>query len=144
MYLNLISSDHWQDVLVGSILGTVISYFTYRQYYPSLASEFSHRPYSPRIKRESAEILPTHHDMNSADHNEMSNLSQPQGASGDGDGFELTGTIPRPDLPLEEMWQDGANERLAPRALSPAQHNRSESGVPPKTTLMNDRVNVTA
>ncbi|KAJ6455718.1 phosphatidic acid phosphatase type 2/haloperoxidase [Mycena sanguinolenta] len=40
---------HWQDVLVGSILGTVVSYFSYRQYYPSLASEVSDRPYAPRI-----------------------------------------------------------------------------------------------
>ncbi|KAJ7063168.1 phosphatidic acid phosphatase type 2/haloperoxidase [Mycena amicta] len=43
---------HWQDVLVGSILGTVVSYFAYRQYYPSLASEVSHRPYSPRISED--------------------------------------------------------------------------------------------
>jgi len=50
---------HWQDVLVGSILGTVVSYFTYRQYYPSLASEVSHRPYSPR--NATVEDLPSHH-----------------------------------------------------------------------------------
>ncbi|KAJ7489846.1 phosphatidic acid phosphatase type 2/haloperoxidase [Mycena galericulata] len=49
---------HWQDVLVGSILGTVVSYFTYRQYYPSLASEVSHRPYAPRVGRDD---LPSHH-----------------------------------------------------------------------------------
>jgi diacylglycerol diphosphate phosphatase / phosphatidate phosphatase len=46
---------------VGSILGTVIAYFTYRQFYPSLASEQSHRPYSPRIAREEADTLPLHH-----------------------------------------------------------------------------------
>ncbi|KAG5646474.1 hypothetical protein DXG03_003524, partial [Asterophora parasitica] len=54
---------HWHDVLVGSLLGTVVSYFTYRQYYPSLASEHSHRPFSPRIKREEAaggDVLPVH------------------------------------------------------------------------------------
>jgi len=53
---------HWQDVVVGSLLGTVISYFTYRQYYPSLASDDSHRPHSPRIRREEDEVetLPTH------------------------------------------------------------------------------------
>ncbi|KAG9127953.1 hypothetical protein FRC07_007191, partial [Ceratobasidium sp. 392] len=40
---------HWHDVLIGSIVGLVLSYFSYRQYYPGLASPFSHRPYSPRI-----------------------------------------------------------------------------------------------
>ncbi|KAL1748066.1 phosphatidic acid phosphatase type 2/haloperoxidase [Schizophyllum fasciatum] len=43
---------HWQDVLVGSILGTVMSYFAYRQYYPALADPLAHRPYSPRVRRE--------------------------------------------------------------------------------------------
>jgi diacylglycerol diphosphate phosphatase/phosphatidate phosphatase len=52
---------HWHDVLVGSLLGTVISYFTYRQYYPSLTSELSHRPHSPRIEREEVDTLPLHH-----------------------------------------------------------------------------------
>ncbi|KIY51002.1 acid phosphatase/Vanadium-dependent haloperoxidase, partial [Fistulina hepatica ATCC 64428] len=43
---------HWHDVLVGAILGTVMAYFSYRQYYPSLASELSHRPHPPRIRRD--------------------------------------------------------------------------------------------
>ncbi|KAG8696543.1 hypothetical protein FRC11_000659 [Ceratobasidium sp. 423] len=43
---------HWQDVLVGSIVGLVFSYFAYRQYYPTLESPFSHKPYSPRIPRD--------------------------------------------------------------------------------------------
>ncbi|TRM61846.1 phosphatidic acid phosphatase type 2/haloperoxidase [Schizophyllum amplum] len=43
---------HWHDVLVGSILGTVMAFFAYRQYYPSLADPLSHRPYSPRVRRE--------------------------------------------------------------------------------------------
>ncbi|KAG8705829.1 hypothetical protein FRC08_001420 [Ceratobasidium sp. 394] len=43
---------HWQDVLVGSIAGLVFSYFSYRQYYPTLESPYSHKPYSPRIPRE--------------------------------------------------------------------------------------------
>ena len=46
---------------MGSLLGTVISYFTYRQYYPHLASEQSHRPHSPRIEREDADTIPLHH-----------------------------------------------------------------------------------
>ncbi|KAI4517199.1 phosphatidic acid phosphatase type 2/haloperoxidase [Schizophyllum commune] len=43
---------HWQDVLTGSILGTVMTYFAYRQYYPPLHDPLAHRPYSPRIRRE--------------------------------------------------------------------------------------------
>ncbi|KAH9951231.1 phosphatidic acid phosphatase type 2/haloperoxidase [Amylocystis lapponica] len=49
---------HATDVMTGSLLGFVVAYFSYRQYYPSLAAELSHRPYSPRIKRE--ELLPMH------------------------------------------------------------------------------------
>ncbi|KAG6896128.1 hypothetical protein C0992_010169 [Termitomyces sp. T32_za158] len=134
---------HWQDVLVGAILGSVISYFSYRQYYPSLASELSHRPYSPRIKRESSEILPTHHNTGSGDHNEMYNLNQSQGASGDANRLDLEGTVQRPDLPLEEIWQDGANQVSAPRSMTPVKHSRSESGISPETTLVNDRANMT-
>ena len=54
--------DHWHDILVGSLLGLVMSYFAYRQYYPSLASVFSHHPYSPRIPDETVgadEVGPT-------------------------------------------------------------------------------------
>ncbi|KAI5121683.1 hypothetical protein M0805_002759 [Coniferiporia weirii] len=43
---------HWQDVLVGSALGLTVSFFAYRQYYPSLASPACHRPFSPRIPRD--------------------------------------------------------------------------------------------
>lgn len=39
---------HWQDVLVGSILGFTISFVTYRGYYPPLAHRHSHLPYAPR------------------------------------------------------------------------------------------------
>lgn len=35
-------------MLTGSILGLVVSYFSYRQYYPALDSPQSHRCYSPR------------------------------------------------------------------------------------------------
>ncbi|KAL5489824.1 hypothetical protein ACEPAI_4656 [Sanghuangporus weigelae] len=46
---------HWQDVLVGSLIGLVMSFFAYRQYYPPLGSPQSHRPFSPRIRREGSD-----------------------------------------------------------------------------------------
>ncbi|KAI1311314.1 hypothetical protein EDD11_003494 [Mortierella claussenii] len=47
---------HWQDVTVGSFIGAVFSVFSYRQYYPSLASVKSDHPFSPRVIEE---LLPT-------------------------------------------------------------------------------------
>jgi diacylglycerol diphosphate phosphatase/phosphatidate phosphatase len=43
--------DHWQDVLAGSLIGVVIAFFAYRQYFRSLTSRKSHLPYSPRTQR---------------------------------------------------------------------------------------------
>jgi len=40
---------HWQDVVVGSIVGLLLSFFSYHQYYPSLTSPNSHLPFPPRI-----------------------------------------------------------------------------------------------
>ncbi|KAG6919925.1 hypothetical protein DXG01_013274 [Tephrocybe rancida] len=127
---------HWHDVLVGSLLGTVVSYFTYRQYYPSLADELSHRPYSPRIKREHTEVLPTHHHhSDSSEHG--TSLPQHQAPYGTGEEYELSGTVQRPNLPLEEVWQDGAHELSAPRSMT--------ADIGPATTLLtHDRVNETA
>ncbi|KAF9052461.1 PAP2-domain-containing protein [Hymenopellis radicata] len=85
---------HWHDILVGSILGTVMAYFAYRQYYPSLASELSHRPYSPRIKRDESQDLPLR-------------------ASGQflNSDTELDGTVRRGGPgPLEEVWREGRHE----------------------------------
>ncbi|KAI8050806.1 phosphatidic acid phosphatase type 2/haloperoxidase [Syncephalis plumigaleata] len=48
---------HWQDVLVGGIVGFGMAYFAYRQYYPSLSSHQCHRPFSPRIPAKRIEQL---------------------------------------------------------------------------------------
>ncbi|KAG8901989.1 hypothetical protein FRC01_009695 [Tulasnella sp. 417] len=50
---------HWQDVTTASILGLVVAFFSYRQFYPPLSSASSHRPFSPRIPRDDL-ALPTH------------------------------------------------------------------------------------
>lgn len=47
---------HWHDVTAGSLMGAVFAVFAYRQYYPSLASAKSDRPFSPRVDEEQ---LPT-------------------------------------------------------------------------------------
>ncbi|TFK42968.1 phosphatidic acid phosphatase type 2/haloperoxidase [Crucibulum laeve] len=116
---------HWQDVLVGAIVGTVLSYFAYRQYYPSLSSELSHRPYSPRIKREEKEVLPSHqrypsptglptqpnpfvHQQRVGNGSGLENGAGRYGDSGLSAEYELDGTVPRPGPgSLDEVWRDG-------------------------------------
>lgn len=41
---------HWQDVVTGSSLGFLLAYFSYRQYYPHLASADAHLPYTTRFE----------------------------------------------------------------------------------------------
>ncbi|KAK0240274.1 phosphatidic acid phosphatase type 2/haloperoxidase [Armillaria nabsnona] len=105
---------HWHDVLVGSLLGTVLAYFSYRQYYPSLASELSHRPYSPRIPREPEEGLPLHHRYDSSVDQSGVQTSGPALTRRYNDdvvleeAYELDGTVQRHTPPLEEVWRSGA------------------------------------
>ena len=37
------------SVLAGSLLGSVVAWFSYRLYYPPLSDEHAHEPYSPRV-----------------------------------------------------------------------------------------------
>jgi len=54
---------HWHDVLVGSLVGLLFAFFSYRQYYPSLSDRKSHLPYRPRIDHDIIEpALPLHHE----------------------------------------------------------------------------------
>jgi hypothetical protein len=98
--------DHWQDVLVGSALGAVLGYFSYRQYFPSLVSKNSHRPYSPRVKREDIEMLPTHSLHTSGESHDDGNHNSHNDHHDD-----LAGTVPRPDTGhLENVWREGEDE----------------------------------
>lgn len=97
--------DHWHDIVVGSLVGLLLSYFSYRQYFPSLASPLSHRPYSPRIEREeeSGPGLPIHSDPRT---------QYPNDVNSDHDDVELVdGTVKRsgPSY-LSDGWrEDGAD-----------------------------------
>ncbi len=95
-----------------------MSYFSYRQYYPPLESEYSHRPYSPRIKREEEEVLPTHnHNTSPSSYPFLGSSAPPQpnenssfGGNQASDEYELEGTVLRPQgASLDEMFRKDAN-----------------------------------
>ncbi|KAI8871418.1 acid phosphatase/Vanadium-dependent haloperoxidase [Ramicandelaber brevisporus] len=47
---------HWQDVLVGALIGLASAYFSYRQFYPTLESKECHRPLPIKRLLDAADI----------------------------------------------------------------------------------------
>lgn len=114
-----------------------MTFFAYRQYYPPLTSEVSHRPYSPRIKDDPEDndspILPTTYAQGqssgyspasynggggygSSRYNQTPspplNPFEPDGRNpGDHLKLGIDGTVQRPGHPqhLEEMWKEGGD-----------------------------------
>jgi len=105
---------HWHDVTVGSILGLTVAYFAYRQYYPDLADELSHRPFSPRIRDESPQsILPVHDQSRNQRYN-------PAGGSRDHDSYELDGTVQRPGPQhLRDTWKEHEDPAVGESLVRP-------------------------
>ena len=93
--------DHWHDVTIGSILGLTVAYFSYRQYYPDLADEFSHRPFSPRIRDEDSNFALPIHDQS------KNQRYDPPVDPRVHDSFELGGTVQRPGPQhLRDAWRE--------------------------------------
>jgi len=109
---------HWQDVLVGGLLGLVMAWFSYRQYYPPLADPLSHRPYSPRIPRRIA--MP--HLQQNEGHQETDSrrLSGDQHYDDDlelrGGSFRESSAAPK----LTDVWREGRGEEILPVGQSPS------------------------
>ncbi|KAJ3906430.1 phosphatidic acid phosphatase type 2/haloperoxidase [Lentinula edodes] len=119
---------HWQDVVVGSLLGTVMAYFSYRQYFPSLAADMCHLPHAPRITRETEHGLPVHFSRHPSAASRYSALGgNPQPPPGhytddpsssasilELEGRSADGTLLRPNNDSSpDLWDQG--EEIAPR-----------------------------
>jgi diacylglycerol diphosphate phosphatase/phosphatidate phosphatase len=85
--------------------------YEYRQYYPPLNSELSHRPYGPRVSAETFEdLLPIHNPQPSVDHPPSSGGVGIQAYRVRDDSVEMAdGTVPRkPAESLESIWKRGS------------------------------------
>ncbi|PLW39985.1 hypothetical protein PCASD_06804 [Puccinia coronata f. sp. avenae] len=98
---------HWQDVLVGSALGVLTAWFAYRFYYPSLYSQNSHRPYSPRI---SSSTSPSGEDDDDSVHSRSS-------FAGDVENQLMQPHTNSVSLPLSQIQQSPKPERLGTTSI---------------------------
>lgn len=96
-----LSTDHWQDVVAGSCLGILTAYFSYRLYYPSLASELAHLPFAPKIHRLDASLPIYGQDDDGPSYSHMRSGSEAEVELLDGTA-ERTGPTP-----LDHVWEQG-------------------------------------
>lgn len=71
------ATDHWQDILTGSALGLGIAYFSYRQYYPHLASKIAHFPFKTRfeeVEHDLDDVMTIFRDGDTVDNEEEAGL----------------------------------------------------------------------
>ena len=121
---------HWHDVVTGAFLGFFLSWFAYRQYYPSLSHPLSHRPYSPRISRIAASMPHVNDGIPSSRHGETDHLQLPPHARypDDQGDMELRGHDPASgaDHPanLRDVWKQGEDPNILPsgHAKGPSQY----------------------
>jgi len=99
-----LSPDHWQDVLAGSILGLIMAYFAYRQYFRSLSSKVSHLCYDPRTQRHEGA-----HDHPAPGLPRYRTLQRPtDGGTDDGEVELIDGTVRRGGpVQQEQGWERG-------------------------------------
>lgn len=72
---------HWQDVTIGSLIGVVLSYICYRQYYPAFNERNCHLPYPYHLQQESCTVPPT---QSAALHHSPSRGKRQQASGGAG------------------------------------------------------------
>jgi diacylglycerol diphosphate phosphatase / phosphatidate phosphatase len=112
---------HYQDVFVGMVVGLTVSYFSYRQYYPSLEHPLCHRPYAPRyapvdppeskpgeaVPAEEAAAADTQYPGKGKGRDVEAQEAEGHGREG-GMDHDAAGTLPRHQPPpLERVWSEG-------------------------------------
>ncbi|KAG9050579.1 hypothetical protein FS837_004437 [Tulasnella sp. UAMH 9824] len=94
---------HPLDVFVGAVVGLAISHYAYRQYFPPLTHHLCHRPYSPRVPRETDEAgEPTSPDAKPVP------PSLTAGGSADNSTPGPDDTVQRKNPDVSDAWKQGS------------------------------------